>query len=150
MTKPITTDRYTLTVNRGSCPRTASGYRLHPAFATIRIGEMNHTAIIERKDHDGKAGWMARYNDDYCAIIECWARTQVQAATAMAETLADNAAADALLPKCSECGCNPRLRHGDLCETCAEDIGSRHDEDPYASARRECEEEARDAAEGLR
>jgi hypothetical protein len=131
---------YALTLNRGSCPRTASGYRPHPAFATIRIGEKTHMATIERKDHEGRAGWMARCNDD--CVIECWARTQLQAATAMAETLADNAAADALLPKCSECGCVPRLSHIDLCEPCAENIGSRHDEDPYASARRECDSDA--------
>jgi hypothetical protein len=48
----------------------------------------------------------------------------------------------ATVAKCSECGCAPRLSHIDLCEPCAENIGSRHDEDPYASARRECDSDA--------
>lgn len=95
MTKPITTDRYTLTVNRGSCPRTAYGWRSHPASATIVIGTKTYKASLDTNERKPKMGWMARCTTD--CLIECWGRTQVEAATAIAETLADFADADSLL-----------------------------------------------------
>jgi hypothetical protein len=84
------------------------------------------------------------------SIIEVWAATAKEAVSKARKEMWRNGHTRhdgpltyrATVAKCSECGCKPRLSHIDLCEPCAENIGSRHDEDPYASARRDCDSDA--------